>query len=601
MIKQPKKKEPYFYDPRVRRDPRKIILKKGSTGLGFNIVGGEGEEGIFVSFILAGGPADLGGELRRGDKIISVNGTDLQSATHEEAAQALKRAGDTVEIVAQYKPEDYNRFEAKIQDLREQMMNTSTGSLRTTQKRTLYVRALFDYDPIKDSGLPSKGLGFHYGDILHVTNASDDEWWQAKRLTPEGEEEGMGIVPSKRRVERKERARLKNVKFTGKNSTSSDKVFCGLPLRAFCVLFLSSLVVRSSVPVYAFASFPPVCGLPLRAFCVLFLSSLVVRSSVPVYAFASFPPVCGLPLRAFCVLFLSSLVVRSSVPVYAFASFPPVCGLPLRAFCVLFLSSLVVRSSVPVYAFASFPPVCGLPLRAFCVLFLSSLVVRSSVPVYAFASFPPVCGLPLRAFCVLFLSSLVVRSSVPVYAFASFPPVCGLPLRAFCVLFLSSLVVRSSVPVYAFASFPPVCGLPLRAFCVLFLSSLVVRSSVPVYAFASFPPVCGLPLRAFCVLFLSSLVVRSSVPVYAFASFPPVCGLPLRAFCVLFLSSLVVRSSVPVYAFASFPPQQQQQHSQGSLPKDKDKKKNFMWSRRFPFMKSRDQSGSEDISADESE
>ena len=34
-----------------------------------------------------------------------VNGVDLQCATHEEAAQALKRAGDTVEIIAQYKPE----------------------------------------------------------------------------------------------------------------------------------------------------------------------------------------------------------------------------------------------------------------------------------------------------------------------------------------------------------------------------------------------------------------------------------------------------------------------------------------------------------------
>jgi len=217
------RKEPYFYDPRVRRDPRKIHLKKGSTGLGFNIVGGEDGEGIFVSFILAGGPADLSGELRRGDQILSVNGTDLRLATHEEAAQALKRAGDNVEIFAQYRPEDYNRFEAKIQDLREQMMNTSTGSLRTTQKKTLYVRALFDYDPSKDSGLPSKGLQFHYGDILHVTNASDDEWWQAKRITAEGEEEGMGIIPSKQRVERKERARLKNVKFTGKNSTNTDK------------------------------------------------------------------------------------------------------------------------------------------------------------------------------------------------------------------------------------------------------------------------------------------------------------------------------------------------------------------------------------------
>lgn len=64
----------------------------------------------------------------------------------------------------------------------------------------LLYRALFDYDPSKDSGLPSKGLEFHYGDILHVTNASDDEWWQAKRVMPDGEEEGIGIIPSKRRL-----------------------------------------------------------------------------------------------------------------------------------------------------------------------------------------------------------------------------------------------------------------------------------------------------------------------------------------------------------------------------------------------------------------
>ena len=49
------------------------MLKKGTTGLGFNIVGGEDGEGIFVSFILAGGAANLSGELQRGDQIISVS------------------------------------------------------------------------------------------------------------------------------------------------------------------------------------------------------------------------------------------------------------------------------------------------------------------------------------------------------------------------------------------------------------------------------------------------------------------------------------------------------------------------------------------------
>ncbi|XP_028581811.2 disks large homolog 2 isoform X6 [Podarcis muralis] len=204
----------------VEGEPRKVVLHKGSTGLGFNIVGGEDGEGIFVSFILAGGPADLSGELQRGDQILSVNGIDLRGATHEQAAAALKGAGQTVTIIAQYQPEEYARFEAKIHDLREQMMNHSmssgSGSLRTNQKRSLYVRAMFDYDKSKDSGLPSQGLSFKYGDILHVINASDDEWWQARRVMLEGDSDEMGVIPSKRRVERKERARLKTVKFNSK-------------------------------------------------------------------------------------------------------------------------------------------------------------------------------------------------------------------------------------------------------------------------------------------------------------------------------------------------------------------------------------------------
>lgn len=54
------------------REPRKVVLHRGATGLGFNIVGGEDGEGIFISFILAGGPADLSGELRKGDRLVSV-------------------------------------------------------------------------------------------------------------------------------------------------------------------------------------------------------------------------------------------------------------------------------------------------------------------------------------------------------------------------------------------------------------------------------------------------------------------------------------------------------------------------------------------------
>ena len=52
---------------------RRAILKKGQSGLGFDIVCGEEGKGIFVSDILRGGPADVSGELHKGDQLISVS------------------------------------------------------------------------------------------------------------------------------------------------------------------------------------------------------------------------------------------------------------------------------------------------------------------------------------------------------------------------------------------------------------------------------------------------------------------------------------------------------------------------------------------------
>jgi len=60
-------------------------------------------------------------------------------------------------------------------------------------------RALFSYDPSKDSGLPGRGLAFSRGDVLHVTNASDDDWWQARHVDV-GDEQLPGIIPSKSRL-----------------------------------------------------------------------------------------------------------------------------------------------------------------------------------------------------------------------------------------------------------------------------------------------------------------------------------------------------------------------------------------------------------------
>lgn len=77
------------------------------------------------------------------------------------------------------------------------------------------VRAFFNYDPSKDTSLPGKGLKFNQGDILYVTNAFDDEWWKASRvnLLDGSEESLLGIVPSKKRVDRKLKAQQRKVNF----------------------------------------------------------------------------------------------------------------------------------------------------------------------------------------------------------------------------------------------------------------------------------------------------------------------------------------------------------------------------------------------------
>lgn len=83
MLRPTDSPELMYYLNCLHREPRKVVLHKSTTGLGFNIVGGEDGEGIFVSFILAGGPADLSGELRRGDQILSVSMQEpLQRFTH---------------------------------------------------------------------------------------------------------------------------------------------------------------------------------------------------------------------------------------------------------------------------------------------------------------------------------------------------------------------------------------------------------------------------------------------------------------------------------------------------------------------------------------
>ena len=78
-----------------------IHFERADKGLGLSIAGGQGstpykdgDEGIFISRVTAGGPADIAG-LRKDDKVLAVNGNNCVAIDHYEAVNILKTAGST--------------------------------------------------------------------------------------------------------------------------------------------------------------------------------------------------------------------------------------------------------------------------------------------------------------------------------------------------------------------------------------------------------------------------------------------------------------------------------------------------------------------------
>ncbi|XP_026127721.1 multiple PDZ domain protein-like [Carassius auratus] len=92
--------------------PRRVTLfRAGATSLGFSVVGGRGmgsrlsngemRRGIFIKHIAEDSPAACNSALKEGDRILQVQGVDVSDFTHEEAVEAIRRAGDRVQLLVQ--------------------------------------------------------------------------------------------------------------------------------------------------------------------------------------------------------------------------------------------------------------------------------------------------------------------------------------------------------------------------------------------------------------------------------------------------------------------------------------------------------------------
>ncbi|VDD89372.1 unnamed protein product [Enterobius vermicularis] len=139
----------------------------------------EGEK-VVIGRIIKGGIADKSHLLREGDELIEANGHDLRGRSVAEVCDILRSISGELSLIVV--PSE----------------QSPTDDAKETPVVYQHMRALFDYDPEDDYYVPCKELAlkFQRGDILHVINMSDENWWQAYRDGDDPSSSLAGLIPS---------------------------------------------------------------------------------------------------------------------------------------------------------------------------------------------------------------------------------------------------------------------------------------------------------------------------------------------------------------------------------------------------------------------
>ncbi|XP_046885570.1 patj homolog [Hypomesus transpacificus] len=94
-------------EPLISQVPLRLQIKVSGqrSSLGISIAGGKGslpykeqDEGIFISRVSAGGAAEKAG-VHVGDRVLEVNGLDMQEVSHHQAVSALRNAGSCIKMM----------------------------------------------------------------------------------------------------------------------------------------------------------------------------------------------------------------------------------------------------------------------------------------------------------------------------------------------------------------------------------------------------------------------------------------------------------------------------------------------------------------------
>ncbi|XP_067300198.1 peripheral plasma membrane protein CASK isoform X18 [Pseudorasbora parva] len=173
-----------------------------------------------VARIMHGGMIHRQGTLHIGDEIREINGISVANQTVEQLQKMLRemRGSITFKIVPSYRTQQsscekespstsrqspangHSSINSSILDLPSTIQpkgrQISRPPIKDKFSIQIYVRAQFEYDPVKDDLIPCKeaGIRFRVGDVIQIINKDDHNWWQGKL---ENTKNGTaGLIPS---------------------------------------------------------------------------------------------------------------------------------------------------------------------------------------------------------------------------------------------------------------------------------------------------------------------------------------------------------------------------------------------------------------------
>ncbi|XP_062402385.1 glutamate receptor-interacting protein 2 [Sardina pilchardus] len=158
-----------------------ICLHKEGNSFGFVMRGGSHEDWhksrpLVVTYVRPGGPADREGTLRAGDRLMSVDGVPLHSASHSDALTVLQQCGQEALFHIEYDVSIMDTVTNASGPLLVEIAKSPGASLGITLTTATYrSKQVIVIDKIKPASVVDRSGALHVGDHILSIDATSTE------------------------------------------------------------------------------------------------------------------------------------------------------------------------------------------------------------------------------------------------------------------------------------------------------------------------------------------------------------------------------------------------------------------------------------------